>query len=228
MDDGLRTFSYALLVSPNGRSAIWAVFPKACGLDSGGNLLAYQLFERLIQMLTTKLEVDLKKYDVPYQELEIFLLKEYERLYSLNGDKDIKSLFRYDESLEVLSGSGVDLENVLDGFQRRNYSQALRDLRALVQSAEENLIARRGISRPPKPNVNNLAEVLIKANVIDKGLDLWFLAFSSIANNASHNTGFPTEQYMKDPVLQKRVFLTFYLGVHLLEELNKACDLWQS
>ena len=45
------------------------------------------------------------------------------------------------------------------------------------------------------------------------------MAFSSVANIASHKD-FPSKKELDNPRLRERILLTFYLGLHLLDELD--------
>lgn len=59
-----------------------------------------------------------------------------------------------------------------------------------------------------------------KENLIDDTLYNWFSTFSSGANNASHR-GFPTKKDMNDITSCRCIMATFFMGTHLIDELEK-------
>jgi hypothetical protein len=218
-----RSFSYAVWVNPGGSPPFWVTFPDNCGLEGGRSRSTHHHFEKLIAMLKRKLEVEIKRFDVPYSELETFLLKNSTGFFSVFRDNDVDSLLHYHGPSEVLKGSEEELEKFKESFQRKEYPQALRDLRALVQQAQENVAKLKELdcSSVQDPDVNKLGAFLIEKKVLDGRLRSWFSAFTSIANLASHRN-FPTIEDMRDKVLRTRILLTFHLGVQLLEELDKT------
>ncbi len=219
-----RSFSYAILATPNNAlNSLWIVFPDACGLDSGGAHNSYELFEKLIEKLRKKIGVDLKRYDINYREFELFLSKKAISFDSATREYILKP---YKFSMccpRILSDSEQDFNKVIEKFEQENYSEALRDLRAIVQQAQMNVIEKLGLKdkKPKKANVNSLAELLKNEGQIDERIVPMFLAFSSITNVASHTTDFPSIEDMKDSIFKKRIILTIYLGLQLIEELNK-------
>ena len=110
-------------------------------------------------------------------------------------------------------------EKFIERFENRDFPQALRDLRALIQDAQEYVLTNYQIPIPDNQNVSKFAHQLARENIIDGRLLNWFLAFTSIANLSSHGD-FPNQQELKDPKIKDRVRITFRLGLHLLKELN--------
>jgi len=217
-----RSLSYAVYVSPKGFSSFWAVFPDNCGLDSGGGYSAYNHFEKLIEKVKQRYEVEVKKYDALYDEFEAFLLKKSAGFSSAIGNHDLDMLTHHSNRLKVLDGSQKEFEGFMQRLEKKQYSQALRDLRALVQQAQENVVRSVSLdaSHISDPDVNKLASLLIEHKYIDGRLRSWFTAFTSIANLASHGD-FPTKKNMTDPLLRTRVLLTFHIGIYLIDELNQ-------
>lgn len=218
-----RSISYAVFVNPKGLSGFWVVFPDNCGLDSGRGHSTYQHFEELIEMLRQRFEVEVRRYDIAYDELETFLLKKSTGFFSVFRTNELDTLLRYSGPVKVLHSSEKEFKKFMDRLEKKEYPQALRDLRALVQQAQENVAKLKNLeySKISNPDVNKLAAFLIKNKQIDGRLNPWFLAFTSIANIASHGD-FPTKQCMENPVLRTRVLLAFHLGIHLLEELDNV------
>ena len=217
----VRSFSYAVWVNPKGHSSFWIFFPYNCGLDSGGSRRAYKHFESLINRIQQKFEVELRKYDVEYEELDRYLLRNAIGFFSRYRRYELDSLSRFWSPIKVLKGSEQGFQKFIERFDEEEYAQALRDLRALLQQAQENVAKFKNLnySHITKPNVNKLASFLIENQIIDGRLLSWFEAFTAIANLASHKD-FPTIEDMKNYILRTRVLLTFYLGIQLLKELD--------
>jgi hypothetical protein len=218
----LRSFSYAVWVYTGENPPFWVVFPNFCGLEGGRSFSTYKQFEKFVASLKPKLEVEVRRFDVPYEKLETFLLGHAEGFYSVYRETDLHSFFYYDGPAYVLEGSETEFEKFKERFLNKEYPQALRDLRALIQQAEENLAKQKGIDCSPikEPDVNKLASLLIEHGVIDGRLRSWFGAFTAIANLASHRN-FPSVEDMKPEADRTRIMLTFQLGFQLLEELDK-------
>ncbi|UCE16167.1 MAG: hypothetical protein JSV12_00670 [Candidatus Bathyarchaeota archaeon] len=219
--DLYRSFSYAVHVNPKKGMNFWVVFPDNSGLDSGGAYHSYLHFENLIQMIRRKLEVEVRTYDVEYDELDRFLLRRAESFFSIFREDSLDILYRFSQPSKVLEGSEAQYEKFTDRLEAKEYAQALRDLRALVQQAQENVAKLKNLdySSLSRQNIHNLADFLIRKKQLDGRLLPWFDAFASIANIASHRD-FPTKQDMQDFTLRTRILLTFYLGIQLLQELD--------
>jgi hypothetical protein len=217
-----RSISYAVCVSPLGFPVFWVVFPGNCGLDSGRGRSTYQHIEALIDMIKQKHDVEIRNYDVVYEELDTFLLRRSTGFFSVFRDNELPMLLHHHCPSEIFMGSEKQFEDFMKRLERKEYAQALRDLRALVQQAEENAakLKKLDYSSISGPDVIKLASFLISKGQIDGRLHSWFFAFTSVANLASHRD-FPTKQDMADPVLRARVLLTFHLGINLIEELDK-------
>jgi len=216
-----RNFSYAVHVGPEMGHSFWVVFPDNCGLDGGGSYASYRHFERLIEMVSQKLDVEVRKYDVKYEDLEKFLLRNATGFFSVLRESTLEPLHLFSKPLRILEESEVQFEKFMGRLAEEDYSQALRDLRALVQQAQENVAKFKNLdySVIPEPNINKLASFLVGKKQLDGRLLPWFNAFTSIANIASHKD-FPSKKDMQNETTRSRVLLTLYLGLQLLEELN--------
>lgn len=219
--DRYRSFSYAVRVDLEYPAPFWVFFPDTCGIDSGGAMRTYKHFEKLITLARSKLEVEVKRFDVEYEELEGYLLRNSYGFESIIRQNEPEDLFTFSCPPTVLKGAEAEHEKFLKRLNAKEYPQALRDLRALVQQAEENVAKKKNIdsSKITSPNVNKLAAFLVREKQLDGRLYPWFQAFTAIANLASHRN-FPTNEELKDHTLRKRILLTIYLGEQLLQELE--------
>ncbi|MCW4010630.1 MAG: hypothetical protein NWF05_08425 [Candidatus Bathyarchaeota archaeon] len=217
-----RFFSFGVWVNTLKNPPFWVIFPNFCGLDSGRGFSTYKKFGSLISMLKEKLEVEIRNFDIQYEELDTFLLGHATSFNSICREHDLYNIFYYNGPIRVLKGSEKEFDKFKERLQNKEYPQALRDLRALVQQAEENLVKLKELdySKIKEPDVNKLASFLVEEGIIDGRLRSWFQAFTSIANIASHKN-FPSQQDLKKGVLRVKIMLTFQLGLQLLEELDE-------
>lgn len=217
-----RSLSYAVLVRTKiGYPQFWVVFPNNCGMDSGRAHSTYLRFESLIEMLSQRLDVEIQRYDIEYAELDRFLLKNASGFFSILRESNLDWLYYYWEPSQALTGSEEQFQKFRERLEKKEYAQALRDLRALVQQAQENVAKHKNLdySVVRDPNINKLASFLVKEKQLEGRLLPWFAAFTSFANLASHRD-FPTEQDMRNEITRTRVLLTFYLGIKMLQELD--------
>jgi hypothetical protein len=223
--DRYRGFSYAIRVDADRSPPYWVFFANQSGLDSGGAGGTYYVFEDMINLAKKSLKVKITKIDVEYEQLERFLLERKSGFDSILRGDDLHDLFRFADPSNVLEECDAEYEKFQQRLNAKEYPQALRELRALVQQAEENVARMKSVdlSKIGELNVNSLAAALIKAKVIDGKLSPWFQAFSSVSNIAAHRN-FPTRTELENWTLRRRVLLTLYLGRQLLEELENALD----
>jgi len=219
----LRNFSYAVHVHPIKYQDFIVFFPFNCGLDSGGSRSTYRHFKSLIEMINEKIDVEIIRYDIQYNELEKYLLKNAIGFPSLYNEYTLTPLWHISGPAKVLKGSEISFKNFKNRLEEKKYPQALRDLRALVQQALENVINYFNLDGASLNNINQLSSFLINKQLLDGRLLSWFNAFTSIANIASHKD-YPTKNDMSNYVLQERIILTFYLGLHLLKELDRLVE----
>jgi hypothetical protein len=217
-----RAISYAILVTlKNTVHHFWVVFPDSCGLDSGAAFGSYRHFENLIEKLRKKFDVEVRRYDIKYSEFELFLLKNASGFESCLRDYILKPNTFCMCCPRVLAGSEQKFDKLIEKFEQENYPETLRDLRALVQQAQENVLkAKMPEFQPPrKSNIYSLAEILVKKEMLDERQLPLFAAFHSIASMASHRD-FPSVEEMKKPTLMRRIIITVYSGLQLIEELD--------
>lgn len=220
-DDLYRSFSYAVYVKPKTNEYYWAVFPNVCGVDSGGAYRLYKHFENMIEMIKQKLNVKIEMYNVDYNELKQFLIRQGVTSYPIFREESIDIDYLHSCPLEALKGSEMQYKKFVSRFEEMSYPQALRDLRALVQQALENIARLNNLdySHIGEPNIKKLASFLIEKKKIEGRLLPWFEAFASIANIASHRD-YPNSRDMEKQTLRFRILLTFYLGRQLIAELS--------
>ncbi len=215
-----RDISYAIFVNPAFGTCFWAVFPDNCGLDSGGAHNTYRHFENLITELANKIPVEIRRYDIDYEELNNFLLKHESGFFSCQHNNVLEPFHRFFYSISILISEEQE-KQFIERLEKKEYPEALRNLRALVQQAQENLVIKKEIELPPSSErtITKLAGLLIRKGVIDGRLNSWFSAFASIANLASHGN-YPTKEEMEES--ESRILLTFYLGLQLIKEMEKT------
>ena len=214
-----RDISYAVFVNPACGTCFWAVFPNNCGLDSGGAHNTYKHFENLISELRAKIPVEITRYDIEYDELENFLLKHNSGFFSCTHDNVLEPFDMFFFSISRLISEDQE-KQFLERLEKKEYPEALRNLRALVQQAQENLAKIKEIELPhsSERTIPKLAGILIREGIIEGRLHAWFSAFTSIANLASHGN-YPTKEDMKQS--RSRILLTFYVGLQLIKEMER-------
>ena len=214
-----RSFSYAFLVSHNNIHSFWVFFPNCGGLDSGGASGDLHTLEELISSVKTKSER--KDLDIKYGELEKFLQKKAIS-FRLEYERDDIQISFIDPSENAFGKDFIQLYTKFrERYQAGDYSGALRDLRAVVQEAMQLTCEKKKVDLGSiqKRKIGNLSEKMKKSNIIDEDMYNWFLAFSSVANKASHG-GFPTKKDLENSTLRRKIMTTFLLGNHLVEELE--------
>lgn len=215
----LRCFSYAFWVGLEHNPGYWAFFPDCVGLDSGASRRYYRFIEKYIKELEEKVGLDLRRYDVDYEDLKMFLLKNATHFFSIYNEENYNLIRYWMRPYRVIGDSKNKFEEFVERYEKKKYPQALRDLRALVQDAQEYVLMEKGVETPEKPDIRKFTHILIKNNIIDGRLENWFAAFTSIANLATHGD-FPNEEEIDDLIIVRRVHMTIKLGLHLLKELD--------
>jgi hypothetical protein len=105
-------------------------------------------------------------------------------------------------------------------YKNENFDDGLALLRKLVQDGQEFICKRKNIPLPKKPDVQNLADALRQAGVIDIELEKWFDIITSYSNYSSHKT-YPKKQDLDSaPWLKDRLILTFLIAMNLIKELE--------
>lgn len=217
-----RAFSYAFSVGTT-HHVYWAFFLEFGGMDSGGWSIALKEAEDLIKRLSRKKKVEIRQLDVEYERLEKFLKKHAEG-FNFAYESQEKEI--YDISDHIF---GKDFAESFAKFEERynneDYPQAMRDLRALVQEAQE-FVLRKKLGKEPDndASVQKLGAVLVDNKVIDDVLRHWFNAFSSVANKSSHNS-YPSKEDLEDYNVRNKIIIAFHIGKHLIKELEKVMEL---
>ena len=217
-----RSFSYAFYVYP-GNTHLWVFFPELGGLDSGGAFHDYKTVEKLLK--TKKIKIERKNFDISYKDLRKYLEEHALRVIgSHTVEKENLKLVGLDKPQ---SPFGIDFadskQKFFDMYEKEEYPQALRSLRALVQEALERTCDRYRITMEDvkKRNIGKLSEGIIQKKIVDGMLREWFNAFTVVANLASHRE-FPSQSDMRNYTIFVRVELTFKLGIYLIMELENT------
>ena len=217
--DGLmRTFSYCIFVSDGHASDFWAFFHNMGGLDSGGHSKSLKTIE---DMIATNTAVDLKRVDIKYARLRKFL-SERATMFNRAGRSTPSSY------LSHVSGSfgaafSESYSKFLDAHDNGEYSRALRDIRALLQMAMEEVCKQKEIDIPSKPTITKLHDRLVKHGILDGKTRAWYCAFLSIANLSARRE-FPTREDLLDQNTESRVKTTILLGTQLVQELDSVVN----
>ncbi|MDE1818708.1 MAG: hypothetical protein KGI19_08915 [Thaumarchaeota archaeon] len=217
--DKYRSFSYAFRVSHTTFPPLWIFFLNCGGLDSGGAHGDFLKIEELIETIKTK--VERIYFDISYDELKKFLQERGEGVRLQSGLDDMNYYFT-DPSEVAFGERFVELFcRFKEEFKKENFADALRDMRVLVQEAMQLVCRKKNI--PLDKEDNTISKISAKMFIGDRKdaiLSNWFLAFSSSANSSSHKD-FPTKNDLRDYTLKHRIMITFILGAHLIEELQK-------
>lgn len=217
--DKYRSFSYAFKVSHTTFPSFWIFFLNCGGLDSGGAHGDLLKIEELIDTIKTK--VERIYFDISYDDLKKFLQERGEGLRLQSGLDDMNHYFS-DPSESAFGERFVELFcRFREEFKKENFADALRDMRVLVQVAMESVCKKKNIPLDKEDNtIGKISAKMFTGDRKDAILSNWFLAFSSSANSSSHKD-FPTKEDLKDYTLKHRIMITFILGAHLIEELQK-------
>lgn len=211
-------YSYSVFL-PN---RLWICFPHAAGGGGGGGQDDFEFFEEELNK-HHNFKINREFRDVDYDSLELFLkdnalkfplyepeipltildpIKPYEKIF---GKEYVKAFLQF-----------------ADSYKNKEYSNALRDLRALVQHGLEIVIKKKCENINLKQNELNiwtLSDILIKEKILKEELKHWFSAFSSVANNSSHRL-FPDKNDLETPNVEDRVILAISVGMYLIHELD--------
>ena len=200
-------------------------FPQLGGLDSGGARSDLEYVDMYInQAKMNGAEIIIKDYDIEYEKFERFLLLNANSFYNhLEPSLEINQ-YRLPEP----TGFGEEFDEgwmgFVNEFYQRNFRNALGCIRALVQDAMKIASEKKGlnIKNIDKPNVNNLTAKLINEGLLDGRFQEWAKAFTAFANLGGHSKIEPTNEELSNPIIRKRVVLTIFLGIQLIEEIEKV------
>ena len=221
-DIGVR-FSYVVRVA-----SAWIAFPDIAGLSGGGSYDAYVEIEKAISGLSSK-NIEVTHFD--YSETEF--MKYFARhSHFLGNSWDLidkrEELIDFYLSVIVAPAPGepvskfkAEIEKIDDNIWNEQYPEALRNQRALLQDALQDLMRTRSLVFEDGSRIAQLAGILIEHHVIEPRLKSWFDAYPAFANPSAHGIH-PTKKELEDEVVRNRVRVTLSLGKHLLYEVLVA------
>jgi hypothetical protein len=162
-------------------------------------------------------QIKIREHNVDYR-----LLKQFLKLDE-NGNIQNKYLNEIAEIEDKYFGTDFKLEfrKCKEKFFKKEYSSAMRDLRALIQASQTKICDKFNIDPGEKPDITNLAGKLKSNGAIRYEVHNQLLAFASIGNYSSHGV-FPTSYDLENRIVNNKFFITFYLGCYLLKELENA------
>jgi hypothetical protein len=221
IDSRYRAFSYAFLVGTT-YHYYWGFFPELGGMDSGGWSIALKETESLIKRLSRKKKVEVRRFDIDCEQFEEFL-KNHADGFPLSHEfakPDPPSL-----SEELFGSDFIEASTKFEQrYESKDYSQALRDLRALVQEAQEIVLKKKlGRGAEREDSVAKLGNILVDNKIVDESMRHWFAAFASVANHSSHKS-YPSKTEIEDYDIRNRIMLTFEIGRQLILELSKIME----
>ena len=210
LDTKYRSFSYSFF-----QGSFWVCFLNVGGLDSGGANCNLRRVEDLIKNMSRPAVEEC--IDVEYYKLEDFLAK---RVAPFEPQKRGLVSFQLSEVVTHKFGPRFALaySKFLDTYESGDYNQALRDLRAVLQTAMEIICVKKSISVGKSPDINSLRGLLINHNVIDGKMTVWYCAFTQTANTPSHKVYSPSG----DDISDERLKTAILIGTQLIAELEDA------
>lgn len=217
VDTLMRTYSYCFFVSDGYYPNFWVFFLNLGGLDSGGHSESLRLAESII---ASKTEVELRPADIEYVRLRKFLS---ERVQAFNFEGENTLIF----NLFVLGDFDPTFfelySKFLERYKNEEYSEALRNLRVLVQMSMETVYKKNQIQIPKKPSINTLCSELIKNEILDEVMRAWCCAFTSVANLSAHRE-FPSNDEFFNQNTEDRIKITILLGIYIINSLGDTID----
>ena len=204
-----RSFSYGFF-----QGSFWVFFLDVGGLDSGGANRNLKQVENLIESMSVSVTEEC--IDVDYHELEDFLA---ERIAPFEPRKRGTTSFQLNKIATHKFGPifSLDYSKFLYIYENGDYSRALRDLRALLQTAMEFICVKKSIPIDSKPNIDKLRASLIEKNIIDGKMTVWYCAFTQTANVPAHKVYSPSGE---DDVSDEQLKTAIVIGVQLIAKLE--------
>lgn len=237
-DDQVK-FSYAFWLEGGGAgrydSNFWILFPNAAGFPSGGATADYEYIEGLIEELNKKKKVVRYYLDIDYSEFERFLLRKQLKLRSSDTGPDSIDPFDlptiskqiWDKQIET------EYEDFRAKYSDEKYTEALADLRGILQDVLELMCNKNNIALGNKETLKSLADKLYNRSKNIKVIDDYvyhsintFLA--GYGNRSAHTRKTLIGQQANDRLLaitnriisERRFFLSILIGVQILKELE--------
>jgi hypothetical protein len=216
-------FSYVLHVSHT-----WVVFPDIAGLSGGASRGAYVSIEKTISDLVSD-NIEVFHYDYDYSAFMRYVAR---HANFLGNSWDLidkrEELIDFYLSVMVAPAPGeaeprfkAEIEKINDKIWNDQYPEALRDQRALLQDALQELLKRRKLDFSDGSKISHLAGILIEHRILEPRLKSWFDAYPAFANSSAHRI-YPTKEELEDEVVRSRVRVTISIGKHLLYEVLGA------
>lgn len=211
-DTKYRSFSYAFF-----QGSFWVFFLVVGGLDSGGAHCNLDRVEELIENINVPTYI--KNKDIDYYELKEFLAR---RVAPFEPERKGEITFKLDEVNADKFGARFSgsYSKFLINYENEDYVQALRNLRALLQTAMEIICEQRSFEIDKKSDINKLCSLLVKEKIIDKEMVVWYCAFTSVANTPSHKDYSPTGDDFSDEQLRTAILV----GTQLIAGLEDAVE----
>ena len=215
VDSLMRTYSYCFFVSDGSAVPFWAFFHNMGGLDNGYHISRH--LKKVEDMITINISTDLKCHDVEYARLRKFLS---EHVTAFN--RVTRNTLSFDLN-HVSDNFGTEFSETyskfLESCDNEEYSRALRDLRALLQTAMEGVCKEKGVPLPDNPDINKLCAGFIKHGLLDGKETTRYGAFSVVANTSAHRV-FPTENDLLDQNTKDKVKTAILLGTQLVADMD--------
>lgn len=210
-----RSFSYAFF-----QGRFWAFFLVVGGLDSGG---AHSNLDRVNEMIENiSVPVDMKNIDINYYELEEYLAR---RVAPFEPYRKGEIVFKLDEANTKKFGTKFSnsYSKFLNDYEDKDYVQLLRNLRALLQTAMEEICKQHSLEISKDKTIRRLCDLLVRKKIVDKKMIVWYCAFTSIANPISHNDYSLTD----DDFSNEQLKIAILIGTQLISGLGNTVDLVQ-
>ena len=216
-------FSYVVRVA-----STWVAFPDIAGLSGGSSYDAYVEIEKAISKLSAK-NTEVTHFDCSEREF----MKYFARHANFLGNSwDLidkrEELIDFYLSVIVAPAPGepvsrfkAEIEKIDNNIWNDQYPEALRNQRALLQDALQDLMRSRNLHFEDGSRIAQLAGILIEHHAIEPRLKSWFDAYPTFANPSAHGIH-PTKKELEDEVIRNRVRVTLSLGKHLLYEVLGA------
>ena len=221
-DDLYRSFSYAIL--PQGL-VDWLIFPDSVGLDSGGGRAGYEQIENSIKEAQRVGDIRIIDIDASIEEFK----QKFKYLYAddfnpHNIDTLHEKVSRMKNNDDKLNNYFSEIRRIDKEIEKQEYLLALRDMRALIESLCKYICRIKSIEiESENPKINNLSSALVKNEILDPHIIVWFNAFHSIANEAAHEIDSSNVFKMDHEVKNDLLSTTIKLGEHLVIQLISKC-----
>ena len=214
----MRTFSYGFFVSDGSAAHFWAFFHNMGGLDSGGHNISRKAVE---DMIAANLSTDMKCVDIEYARLRKFLSGHVTAFNRVT--RNTLSFHLNHVSDNFGAEFSKTYSKFLESCDNGEYSQALRDLRALLQTAMEKVSKKNDVPLPNKPNISKICARLVDHDVLDGEETTRYGLFSLVANVSAHRIS-PTEDDLLYQDTEDRAKTAILLGTQLVNDMDSMMN----